>query len=111
MKRIILITALAAASLGASAQTMYDAMMFSQNDYFGTARSMSMGNAVTALGGDLGSIGINPAGSAVARYSQFVVTPGLTVSLVSSQYSPEGEKAYGSATAMRHTPAFRSSSS
>ena len=39
-----------------------------------------MGNAFTALGGDLGSIGINPAGSAVANYSQFTITPGLTIS-------------------------------
>jgi hypothetical protein len=50
---------------------------------------------LTAVGGDLGSIGINPAGSAVAGYGQFAITPGLTISSVSSAYSPEGENAYG----------------
>ena len=96
MKKIILSAGilLAAAAL-AGAQNMYDAIYFSQNNYFGTARSMALGNAVTALGGDLGSVGINPAGSAVAPYGQFVITPGLTISSVSSSYSPEGEDAFG----------------
>lgn len=95
MKKIVLAAALLAASVVAGAQNMYDAINFSQNHYFGTARSMAMGNAVTAVGGDLGSIGINPAGSAVAGYGQFAITPGLTISSVASSYSPEGENAYG----------------
>jgi hypothetical protein len=48
---------------------MYDGLTFSQNNYYGTARSIGMGNAMTAVGGDLGSIGINPAGSAVYNFS------------------------------------------
>ena len=74
----------------AGAQNMYDAIRFSQNEYFGTARSMGMGNAMTAVGGDLGSIGINPAGSAVANHGQFTITPGITISSVSSSYNPTG---------------------
>lgn len=69
-----------AASAGAYAQTAYDAWLFSENNYEGTARSVAMGNAFTALGGDLGSITINPAGSAVAGYSQITLTPSLTFS-------------------------------
>lgn len=101
MKKIILSAGvfLAAAAL-AGAQNMYDAIFFSQNNYYGTARSMALGNAVTALGGDLGSVGINPAGSAVAPYGQFVITPGLTISSVLSAYSPEGERAFGAANDM-----------
>ena len=96
MKKIVFTAAiLMAATALASAQNMYDAITFSQNEYLGTARSLSMGNAVTALGGDLGSVGINPAGSAVAGYGQFVITPGLAVSSVSSAYSQEGERAFG----------------
>ncbi len=64
----------------ASAQTANDALLFSENNYEGTARTVAMGNAFTALGGDLGSIGINPAGSAVAGYSQITLTPSLTFS-------------------------------
>ena len=62
------------------AQTAYDALTLGQNQYGGTARTMAMGNAFTALGGDLGSIAINPAGSAVAGYSQIAITPGLEIS-------------------------------
>ncbi len=67
------------------AQTAFDAYRLSENDYDGTARTMAMGNAFTALGGDLGSIGINPAGSAVAGYSQITVTPGVTFAATTSQ--------------------------
>lgn len=96
MKKIILsIVALAAGSMVAGAQNMYDAINFSRNDYLGTARTMALGNAVTAIGGDLGTVGINPAGSAVANYGQLTVTPGFTLSSVRSAYSPEGESMYG----------------
>lgn len=71
--------------MSAQAQTIYDAQRFSERDYEGTARSVAMGNAFTALGGDLGSIGINPAGSAVANYSQFTITPSLTISSNTTQ--------------------------
>lgn len=62
------------------AQSAFDALMFSENNYEGTARSMAMGNAFTALGGDLGGVTINPAGSAVSNYSQITITPALTFS-------------------------------
>ena len=50
----------------------------SQQNREGTARSVAMGNAFTALGGDMGSISINPASSAVYRYSEFSITPSIT---------------------------------
>ena len=71
----------------AGAQTMYDAMTFSEVNYYGTARSMSLGNAMTALGGDLGSVGINPAGSAVNPYWQFTLTPGFSIASSNSRWS------------------------
>ena len=67
------------------AQSVYDGLLFSENNYEGTARSVAMGNAFTALGGDLGSVTINPAGSAVAKYSQFTITPGLTITSSTTQ--------------------------
>ena len=42
---------------------------------------------MTALGGDLGSIGINPAGSAVSPFSQFTISPGVTIMSNTSGYS------------------------
>lgn len=59
---------------------MYDALKFSSTQYYGSARTVGMGNAVTAVGGDIGSITFNPAGSAVAGYSQISVTPVLSIS-------------------------------
>ena len=103
MKKILTAALLLALAAGAGAQNMYDAITFSQNHYFGTARSMAMGNAVTALGGDLGSVVINPAGSAVAGYGQFVITPGFTISAVNSSWSPEGENSYGPASRLSQT--------
>ena len=84
MKKTAITIILSLAAVCAHAQTAYDAQMFSENDYEGTARTMAMGNAFTALGGDLGSVTINPAGSAVAGYSQVTLTPGLTISASSA---------------------------
>ena len=66
MKRTAITILLALCASGLFAQTAYDALMLSENSYEGTARSVAMGNAFTALGGDLGAVTINPAGSAMA---------------------------------------------
>ena len=83
----IIATALLAAAY-ANAQTAADAFLFSENNYEGTARTVAMGNAFTALGGDIGSVTFNPAGTAVAKYSQFSFTPGLTFSSNTTQGVP-----------------------
>ena len=88
MKKIIAFTLLGMAAIAASAQDMYDGLLYSDVNQYGTARSISLGNAMTALGGDLGSITINPAGSAVAGYSQFTITPSLSISSVRASYAP-----------------------
>ena len=86
MRKAALIIFLTAAScIAGFAQTAYDAFLFSDNNYEGTARTVAMGNAFTALGGDLGSIVLNPAGSAVAKYSQFSITPSLTFTTNTTQ--------------------------
>ena len=106
MKKILVSVVLLGAAVAAGAQTMYDAMNYSQNNYYGTARSMALGNAVTAVGGDLGTIGINPAGSAVAGYSQFTISPGISMSSSVSNYSPVGELQYGSPTRISRRKMF-----
>ena len=87
MKKILAFVFLLTVALQAGAQGWADALQLSENDYLGTARSVGMGNAMTAVGGDLGSLTFNPAGSAVASYSQFTITPGLSVSTVTTQGS------------------------
>lgn len=84
MKRRITIASIlfAVMSIGLGAQNVTDALRFSENEYYGTARSVAMGNAFTALGGDLGSVSINPAGSAVQNYSQITLTPQINIMTV-----------------------------
>ncbi|PJJ07155.1 long-subunit fatty acid transport protein [Flavobacterium sp. 1] len=57
-------------------QEMKDAMRYAQSELQGTARFTSMSGAFGALGGDLSSININPAGSAVFNNNQFAATMG-----------------------------------
>lgn len=85
MKRISITFLALALCAGAWAQNIGDAFNYSRNEYGGTAKSVGMGNAMTAVGGDMGSLVFNPAGSAVPYYSQFVLTPGLAVTSVASQ--------------------------
>ena len=102
MRKTFITILLGIAALSAQAQTVYYALLFSERNYEGTARSVAMGNAFTALGGDLGAIGINPAGSAVAKYSQISITPSLSivtntaegVSPYTDGYLPYFEKQY-----------------
>ena len=104
MKRFLIAAiAIVAISSAALAQDMYYAKMLSQNNYYGTARSLALGNAMTALGGDLGSVTINPAGSAVASYGQFTITPGLVISSSGAAYSPDGTENFGSPFKKNHT--------
>lgn len=91
MKKTLIVLISLAACASASAQSMYDAYTFGENNYIGSAKSLGLSNAVTALGGDLGTIGINPAGSAVAGYSQFTISPGLSLSIGRTVYSPYTE--------------------
>ena len=82
----------------AGAQDTYYAELLSRNNYYGTARSVALGGAMTALGGDLGSITFNPAGSAVNDYSQFTITPGLLISTTKAYYDPTGKEVFDGAT-------------
>lgn len=74
MKKTIITALVAAAPILASAQSTVDAYTLSQTEPRGTARFMSMGGAFTALGGDLSSLGQNPAGVGVYRGSDIGAT-------------------------------------
>ena len=86
MKKIITVFLSLTMAAGIFAQTADDALNIAQEYYEGTARSMAMGNAFTALGGDLGAIGINPAGSGVFRCSQITFSPSLTANRSNVSY-------------------------
>ncbi|MDR1746298.1 MAG: outer membrane protein transport protein [Tannerella sp.] len=59
------------------AQGEMDAFRFSQTNLNGTARSMSMGGAFGALGGDMSAMSHNPAGIGIYRSSEVQTTLNL----------------------------------
>lgn len=78
MKRYILLALVTAFTLGSWAQNEQDALRFSQTFYGGSARTVSMGGAFGALGGDFGALSTNPAGIALYRQGEFTITPGMS---------------------------------
>lgn len=86
MKKYLVLIALVV-PIALSGQNAWDALRFSHLNYQGTARSMALGNAVTALGGDFGSIMLNPAASAVYPYSEITITPSLTTQFSEVSYN------------------------
>ncbi|MDR1883335.1 MAG: outer membrane protein transport protein [Prevotella sp.] len=69
---LLLTTGLAFGTI--QAQNEMDVYRYSKNDLTGTARSVSMGGAFGALGGDISGVAINPAGIGVYQKSEIVTT-------------------------------------
>jgi len=59
------------------AQSVEDALRFSMDDIQGTARFRAMSGAFGALGGDMSSVNINPAGSAIFNNSHASISLGI----------------------------------
>lgn len=77
MKKIALSTMLAFVAASVVAQVASDAIVFNRTDYEGTARLQAMGGAFGALGADLSSQSINPAGLASYRATEFGFSVGV----------------------------------
>ncbi len=87
MKKAYIIIAVSCLFLATGwSQNETDALRYSQNFYGGTARSMSMGGAFGALGGDFTSTSLNPAGLGVYRSTELTLTPTLSYDNTSSRY-------------------------
>ncbi|MDR1682109.1 MAG: TonB-dependent receptor, partial [Candidatus Symbiothrix sp.] len=78
MKRTILLAVLFSCILSVFAEGELDAVRLSRSDLKGTARGVAMGGAFGALGGDVTSIGINPAGLGIYRSSEINTSLGFT---------------------------------
>ncbi|MDR2859211.1 MAG: hypothetical protein LBV64_02300 [Mediterranea sp.] len=80
MKKIITLAVVAICFLGGTAlnaQTLYDANRLMGSDLNGTARFVGMGGAMGALGGDISTIGTNPAGIGIYRSNDVMLSFGL----------------------------------
>ena len=87
-KTILALMLMAVSAIG-FAQDAEDAFNISEFQYIGSARTLGMGNAFTAVGGDLGAISINPASSAVLRMSEFSISPAFINANGSANYLDE----------------------
>lgn len=69
-----------------SAQYAADALRFSQTNYGSSARFKGMGSAQIGVGGDISSLGGNPAGLGLFTRSEFAFTPEFNQSNLQSNY-------------------------
>ena len=63
-----------------------DALRFSQTNYGSSARFKGMGNAQIGVGGDISSLGGNPAGLGLFTRSEFVLTPEFNGTQMDANY-------------------------
>lgn len=77
MKKIVSLAVLSLAMLPVAAQDTYENARLLGSDLNGTARYVGMGGAMDALGGDISTMGTNPAGIGMFRHS--MVTGSLSV--------------------------------
>ncbi|MEM6263648.1 MAG: hypothetical protein AAGI38_14135, partial [Bacteroidota bacterium] len=75
--RFSLVGILLGLGMSLMAQTELDAYRFSQQTLTGTARSLGMAGAFSAVGADLTSASLNPAGLGLYRRTDLVFSPGL----------------------------------
>ena len=86
MKKLFLALSLSLVMMGAGAQTVYDAMNIAQKDLNGTARFVGMGGAMGALGGDVTTMGTNPAGIGIYRSNDASITFGYNMNTTESNF-------------------------
>ena len=72
--KFLLLSAFMSAACMSNAQDTYDAQRWTNSDLNGTARFVSMGGALGALGGDLSVMSSNPAGTGLYRRSDIALT-------------------------------------
>ena len=68
------------------AQYASDALRFSQTNYGSTSRFKGMGGAQIGVGGDMSSLGGNPAGLGLFTKSEFSFTPEFNQNNASADY-------------------------
>lgn len=70
-----------------SGQTIEDALRYARLQSGGTARSISSGGALSAFGGDFGTLSVNPAGIASYRRSTLMITPSMNFASTNSTFA------------------------
>jgi hypothetical protein len=84
--KIIGVVVILLAGITANAQNELDALRYSQLDVTGTTRYTSMGGAFGALGGDMTTLSVNPAGIGVFTKTEASITIGLLSTSTDATY-------------------------
>jgi hypothetical protein len=111
---LMLLTCLSASTM--NAQDELDALRYGYTNYFGTSRSIGIGNAMGSIGADFGSLSINPAGIGQYRRGDFAITPSFSLGNTKGAYLNNVNEANSSQFNFSHmgivfTQAKRSNSS
>lgn len=86
MKKFILTILCVSFYINCFSQNEIDALRYSQRQYGGTARFASMSGAFGALGGDMSTFSLNPAGIGIYRSSEITFSPSFFGKTTSSLY-------------------------
>lgn len=93
LKFLLIGTVLLTVSQITYAQYVQDALRFSRFNQGSTSRVKALGNASTAIGGDLTSVSSNPAGLGFFNGSEFSFTPEYNLSSIDATYFGNKESA------------------
>lgn len=93
IKYLLSVIAIVAITKTSFAQYSQDVVRFSTFQNGSTSRIKAIGNAGTAIGGDLSSISGNPAGLGFFTHSEFSITPEFNGSKVKSNYFGQANNA------------------
>lgn len=86
-RKVLSIIAAILMTITAGAQTIDEALQFSQLFYSGTARFQAMGGAFTSLGGDLSALTLNPAGMGMFRSTEFSLSTQMYINNSKSNFN------------------------
>jgi len=86
MKNLVLLIALLSCSVTLTAQNEFDALRYSNLDFYGEARFNAMGGSFGALGANMSALSINPGGLGVYKSSDFSFTPGFHYNYTESNH-------------------------
>src|SRR4051794_8243148 len=94
IKYLLSVIAIVAFTTDSFAQYSQDAIRFSTFQTGSTSRIKGIGNAGTAIGGDLSSISGNPAGLGFFTHSELSITPEFDGSKIKSVYLGDANNTY-----------------
>ncbi|RZM10267.1 MAG: hypothetical protein EOO88_48360, partial [Pedobacter sp.] len=117
MKKLMLSLVALAATTGTIYAQSYapDALKFSQTNFGSTTRFKGMGGAQIGVGGDMSSLGANPAGLGLFTKSEFSLTPEFNNMMGSTSYLGKQTESTKDRVNLNHigvvfySPSFRAS--